>query len=132
MWPVNATMASIWWTANKQSLADNWLFMAIRPSVIIGAGIGTFVLFAISTLFKLPILFFYGFMGGIQGEPMNTVPMFVGACLGKFYFQNRFGEVKWGQYAPVLTAGFGCGTGLTAMTGIAFALITKSVNYLGY
>jgi len=132
MWPINATMASIWWTANKQSLADNWLFRAIRPSVIVGAGLGTFLLFGISNLFKLPILFFYGFMGGIQGAPMNTIPMFAGACLGRFYFRKRFGEVRWGQFAPVLAAGFACGTGLTAMTGIAFALITKSVNYLGY
>lgn len=132
VWPVNATMASIWWTANRQSLADNWLFRALRPSVIVGAGIGTFILFGISNLFKLPILFFYGFMGGIQGQPMNTIPLFAGACLGRYYFRKRFGEVRWGQYAPVLAAGFGCGTGLTAMTGIAFALITKSVNYLGY
>lgn len=132
MWPINATMGSIWWTANTQSLADNWLFKAIRPSVIIGSGIGTIILFGISSLFKLPILFFYGFMGGIQGAPMGTIPMFVGACLGKFYFGKRFGEVRWGQYAPVLVAGFGCGTGLTAMTGIAIALITKSVNYLPF
>ena len=132
MWPINATMSSIWWTANKQSLADNWLFRALRPSVIVGAGVGTLVLFAISNLFKLPILFFYGFVGGIQGAPMSTIPMFAGACLGRYYFRKRFGEVRWGQFAPVLAAGFGCGTGLTAMTGIAFALITKSVNYLGY
>ena len=132
MWPINATMGSIWWTANKQSLADNWLFRALRPSVIIGSGVGTLVLFGVASLFKVPILFFYGFMGGIQGAPMSTIPMFTGACLGRFYFRKRFGEVRWGQYAPVLAAGFGCGTGLTAMTGIALALVTKSVNYLPF
>jgi hypothetical protein len=132
MWPIDATMRSIWWTANKQSLADNWLFRALRPSVIVGAGVGTVILFGISSLFRLPVLFFYGFVGGIQGTPMTTIPMFAGACLGRYYFRKRFGEVRWGQFAPVLAAGFGCGTGLTAMTGIAFALITKSVNYLGY
>lgn len=132
MWPINATMGSIWWTANTQNLADNWLFRALRPSVIVGSGIGTLVLFAVSNLFRLPILFFYGFINGIVGAPMNTVPMFAGACLGRFYFRKRFGEVRWGQYAPVLAAGFGCGTGLTAMTGIAIALITKSVNYLPF
>ncbi|MGI6294995.1 MAG: peptide transporter [Armatimonadota bacterium] len=132
MWPINATMGSIWWTANTQNLADNWLFRALRPSVIVGSGIGTLLLFGISSLFKVPILFFYGFMGGIQSAPMNTIPLFTGSCLGRFYFRKRFGDVRWGQYAPVLAAGFGCGTGLTAMTGIAVALITKSVNYLPF
>lgn len=100
--------------------------------MIVGSGIGTLVLFGISSLFKVPILFFYGFMGGFQAAPMNTIPMFTGACLGKFYFRKRFGDVRWGQYAPVLAAGFGCGMGLTAMTGIAVALVTKSVNYLPF
>lgn len=132
MWPINATMGSIWWTANKQSLADNWLFRALRFPVIIGSGLGTIALFAVACVFKVPILFFYGFINGIVGAPMGTIPMFTGACLGKFYFAKRFGAVRWSQYAPVLAAGFGCGTGLTAMTGIALALVTKSVNYLPF
>lgn len=132
MWPVNATMASIWWTANRQNLADNWLLSALRPTVIVASGILTLGLFGIMSALKLPILFFYGFIGGIQGAPMTTIPTFAGACLGRFYFRKRFGEVRWSQYAPVLVAGFGCGTGLTAMTGIAMALIMKSVNYLPF
>ncbi|MCE5199659.1 MAG: hypothetical protein ABFD54_11795 [Armatimonadota bacterium] len=132
MWPVNATLASIWWTANKARLEDNWLLNALRPNVIFGAGAGTLVLYALSSMAKVPLLFFYGFMGGIQGAPMTTIPMFGGALLGRFYFRKRFGEVRWTQYAPVLVAGFGCGTGLAAMTGIAVALIMKSVNYLPY
>lgn len=132
MWPINATMGSIWWTANKTNLADNWLFKALRPGVIVGAGAGTFVVYGICSLFKLPILFFYGLIHGVQNPPMNTIPTFGGALLGRFYFRKRFGEVRWAQYAPVLAAGFGCGTGLTAMTGIALALITKSVNYLPF
>ena len=133
MWPVTATMSSIWWTANRGgNVEDNWLLSAIRYPVIAWAGAGTLVLYMVSCLFKLPLLFFYGFMGGIQGAPMGTVPMFAGALLGKYYFRKRFGEVRWTQYAPVLVAGFGCGTGLTAMSGIALALITKSVNYLPF
>jgi hypothetical protein len=88
--------------------------------------------YSIATAFKMPLLLFYGLVGGIQGQPMTTVPAFGGALLGRFYFRKRFGEVRWAQYAPVLVAGFGCGTGLTAMTGIAIALVTKSVNYLPF
>jgi len=132
MWPINATMASIWWTANRQNLEENWLLQALRYNVVGYAGVGTIVAFAISSLFKVPLLFFYGFVGGISAPPMATIPMFGGALLGRLYFSKRFGEVRWSQYAPVLVAGFGCGTGLTAVTGVALALITKSVNYLPF
>ncbi len=132
MWPVNATMASIWWTANRKSITENWLLSALRPPVIVGAGIGTLVLYAIASVFKLPIMFFYGFVSGIGAAPMDQIPMFIGALLGRYYFRRRFGAAKWSQYAPVLIAGFGCGTGLTAMTGVAVALVTKSVNYLPF
>lgn len=132
IWPVEATMKSIWWTANRGSTEDNWLLNALRPPAIAWAGAGTLALYAMSSLFNVPILFFYGFIGGIHGQPMFTIPTFAGALLGRFYFRRRFGEVRWTQYAPVLVAGFGCGTGLTAMSGIALALITKSVNYLPF
>lgn len=132
MWPVNATMSSIWWTANRGNIQDNWLLQALRPTVIMWSGIGTLIFYAIAMTFKLPLLFFYGFVSGTTGQPMGTIPMFGGALLGRYYFRRRFGEVRWSQYAPVVVAGFGCGTGLIAMTGIAVALITKSVNYLPF
>ena len=132
VWPVNATMSSIWWTANKGSIKDNWLLSALRWNVIGYSGIGTLALYAVSCACKVPLLFFYGFVSGIQAQPMSTVPMYGGALLSKYYFRKRFGEVRWSQYAPVLVAGFGCGTGLTGMTGIAIALVMKSVNYLPF
>jgi hypothetical protein len=132
-WPINATMQSIWWTANRGSIADNWLLNALRPSVVAYSGIGTVVCYALAVgVFKLPLLFFYGFVGGIGASPLTTIPQFGGALLGRFYFRNRFGDVRWAQYAPVLVAGFGCGMGLSGMTGCAFALIVKSVNYLPF
>jgi hypothetical protein len=132
MWPVQATMQSIWWTANRKSIEENWLLSALRYNVIAYSGVGTLVFYAIASAFKMPLLLFYGLIGGIQGQPMSTIPTFGGALLGRYYFRKRFGEVRWSQYAPVLVAGFGCGTGLTAMTGIAVALVTKSVNYLPF
>jgi hypothetical protein len=133
MWPVNATMSSIWWTANRKSIQDNWLLRSLRWNVVTYAGLGTLGLYMATTyLFKLPVMFFYGLVNGIQAAPMSTIPQFAGALLGRYYFRKRFGEVKWKQYAPVLAAGFGCGMGLSAMTGTAFALITKSVNFLPF
>lgn len=131
-WPVEATQASIWWTANRGNVSENWLLSALRPGVIIWCGIGTIAAYGVAMVFKMPLLLFYGLVNGIGGAPLGTVPQFAGALLGRYYFRRRFGEVKWSQYAPVLMAGFGCGMGLMGMTGTAIALITKSVNYLPF
>ena len=74
VWPVNATMSSIWWTANRGSIKDNWLLSALRWNVIGYSGIGTLALYAVSCACKIPLLFFYGFVSGIQGQPMATDP----------------------------------------------------------
>ncbi len=132
MWPQEAVNQSIWWTANKGNLQDNWLFQALRPWVILGSGIGTVGLYFVAIAFKVPLMIFYGLVGGLGQQPMMSIPTFIGGLLGRYYFKNKFGQVKWTQYGPVLGAGFGCGTGLMGMTGIAIALITKSVNYLPF
>ena len=64
--------------------------------------------------------------------PSDIVPTFFGAWLSRRYFQKRLGVDQWRQYAPVLLAGFSCGTGLIAMASIALSLIAKSVNYLPF
>ena len=70
--------------------------------------------------------------GGTGALPHDTIPTFIGACLGKFYFAKRLGAEKWAQYAPVLLAGFACGTGLVSMGAIALALISKAVQPLPF
>ncbi|MFQ3548342.1 MAG: hypothetical protein SNJ70_01155 [Armatimonadota bacterium] len=132
MWPIAAVEGAIWWTANRGEGQANWLFDALRWNVIIGSGIGTVIAYFIAIAIKIPVTWFYGFVGGITGEPMGSIWPFIGGMFGRFYFTKKFGQVKWRQYAPVLAAGFGCGMGLTGMTGIALALILKSVNFLPF
>ncbi len=130
-WPLEATMQSIWITANKAG-ADNFLLKALKPDVIIGGGILALVLYALSTAAKIPLLMYYGLIGGMNGRIHEALPMFAGALLGRYYFAKRFGAGRWAMYAPVLLAGFSCGVGLTGMSGIALALIAKSINYLPF
>ena len=130
-WPLEATMQSIWITANKAG-ADNFLLKALKPDVIIGGGILALVLYALSTAMKIPLLMYYGLIGGMNGRIHEALPMFAGALLGRYYFARRFGAGRWAMYAPVLLAGFSCGVGLTGMSGIALALIAKSINYLPF
>ena len=89
-------------------------------------------LYGATLLFKWPLLFFYGFLGGIGNLPHNTIPTMIGALLGRYYFAKRFGLERWQLYTPVLLAGFACGTGLIGMAAIALALIAKTVNYLPF
>jgi hypothetical protein len=84
------------------------------------------------TLFKMPLLAFYGAANGANAFPADTIPTFIGACLGRYYFSKRLGPQKWTMYTPVLLAGFACGTGLISMAAIALALISKAVQPLPF
>ena len=53
---------------------------------------------------------------------------FVGAMIGRFYLEKRFGVERWYAYAPIVFAGYSCGVGLIGMTSIALALISKAVS----
>ena len=130
-WPVNATMQSMWLTAYRDR-ENSFLFKVMKPDVMVGAGAGSILLFMVMSVFKIPALYFYGFAAGIGGLPHTTIPTFIGAMAGKFYFAKRFGAEKWRSYAPVILAGFSCGMGLIGMTAIALAMISKSVSYLPY
>jgi hypothetical protein len=130
MWPLNVTSQCIFMTATMPQ-GNNWLLKAIKLKLILsGLSIGL-ILYWLTLLFKLPILFYYGFIGGIGGWPTGAIPMFIGALLGKYYFRKKFGE-PWNKYTPVLLAGFLCGMGLVGMVSVAFALISKSVSSLPF
>lgn len=130
-WPINSVITAMWTQINAAGGAGSWVMKAIKyPEIGIGFG-GGLVLYFITALFRAP-LFFYGLMGGIGNFPHFTIPTFIGALLGRYYFSKRFGFERWNLYAPVLLAGFGCGTGLIGMAAISFALISKTVNYLPF
>lgn len=130
-WPIQAVIQAMWTQINAAGGAGSWVMKAIKYRYI-GIGFGSgLVLYAITSLFRAP-LFFYGFIGGIGNFPHFTIPSFIGALLGRYYFAKRFGFERWNLYAPVLLAGFGCGTGLIGMAAISFALISKTVNYLPF
>ncbi len=130
-WPLSVIQLSIWTQINSGNGAT-WALHAIKPPIIgIGAG-AALALYGATMVFKWPLLFFYGFLGGIGNLPHNTIPTMIGALLGRYYFAKRFGLERWQLYTPVLLAGFACGTGLIGMAAIALALIAKTVNYLPF
>ena len=84
------------------------------------------------TLLGASPLFFYGFVGGLAAPMWNTMPTFIGAILGRYYFTKRFGQEQWGAYVPIVAAGYGAGIGLIGMTAIAVALISKAISQIVY
>jgi len=132
MWRLDAMNRALWQssTANPETAAR---FKGIIKFPVMGIGLA-FALAAYGTLTSLgwPVMVIYGFIMGVGEMPHGSFPTITGALLGRYYLSKRFGEENWRRYAPVLLAGFSCGTGLIAMSSIAFALLQTSVKQLPY
>jgi hypothetical protein len=132
-WPLNVTYRVLWMSATVEGGGAVKQFLgAIRASVIIPSAIGGLLFYGALTAARVPVLFFYGFVGGVGQFVHGALSNMIGAVLGRYYFSKRFGIEEWHRYAPVLLAGFSCGMGLIAMVAIALGLITKSVNFLPF
>jgi hypothetical protein len=132
-WPLNVTYRVLWMSATVEGGGAVKQFLgAIRASVIVPSAVGGLLFYGALTAARVPVLFFYGFVGGVGGMIHGAVSNMLGAVLGRYYFSKRFGLDEWHRYAPVLLAGFSCGMGLIAMVAIALGLITKSVNFLPF
>ena len=96
-----------------------------------GSGFGV-LLFSILQFFGTPIMLTYGVVRGLgQTIPHAIVAQFIGALIGQFYFKKRLG-LKWRQYIPVVSAGFGCGMGLITTLGIGVTFLSKSAIKLPF
>jgi hypothetical protein len=131
MWDLQAKTTMLTWSATMETGgAKPLFFQALHPWVIwIGFGF-TSIAFGLLAKFALPTMAIYGFIRGVGGMPHAFLPEIIGALIGRFYFQKRFGETPFLQMAPVLCAGYGTGVGLIALIGVAINLITKAISSL--
>jgi len=130
MWELNAANSSIMFSS---TLGDFSIFeQAFRWKYLFsGAGFGV-ALFALMSAVGAPVFFVYGLVRGLgQTLPHAIIPQFIGALLGRFYFQKRLG-LKWRQYAPVVAAGFACGMGLITTVGVGITFLSKAIVQLPY
>lgn len=128
-WPFHSQMQAVMMQVNAEE--GGWFRAAIKPDLIAGSTAGGLLLFGILSIFKVPALFFYGFVGGIAAYPAITVPQLIGAWFGR-KMSRKYGVERWRDYAPVVFAGFACGSGLIAMFAISTALVAKAVQKLPY
>lgn len=131
-WPVQAQLQSVMMQINAGGGQGAWFKEALKPDYIAYGTAGGLLVYGLFSILKLPLLFFYGFAGGLGLFPANTIPQFLGAWFGRRHLARRYGPENWYRYAPVLLAGFSCGTGLVAMVAISFALIAKAIARLPY
>ena len=133
--------AQEWWevTAEQQALIFSSTLggfsefeRAIDGTVILaGLGIGG-VCFAGLAWLGAPVFLTYGIVRGLnQTLPYAVIPQFIGALIGRYYFQKKMG-LRWRQYIPVVAAGFSCGMGLIGTLGVGFTFLAKSVFKLPY
>jgi hypothetical protein len=129
LWNLEAKNTLLTWSATMPGQSGTPLFFqALHPAVLGGAFALTLCAFTALSAFGLPTMAVYGFIWGIGGMPHGFIAIIVGALVGKYYFQRRFGETKFLQMAPVLVAGYGTGVGLIALIGVALTLIQKAIS----
>jgi uncharacterized oligopeptide transporter (OPT) family protein len=66
-----------------------------------------------------------------QTLPHTVIPNFIGALIGRFYFQRKFGR-EWRKMIPVVGAGFFVGSGLISILAIGFVFLAKAVTTVPY
>ena len=130
MWELNAAGSTIIMTSTLGRFSQfqetfRWEYLAA------GATFGTVMFFVLYAM-NLPMMLVYGMVGGLnQTMPHGVLPQFIGALVGRYYFQRRLG-LKWRQYIPVVMAGYGCGLGLTVTFSTGITFMTKAVIKIPY
>lgn len=130
MWELNAANQCIVFSS---TMGEYSMFeQAINPAYI-GAGTVTgLLLFGVLNFFGAPILMTYGIIRGLgQTLPHSILPQFIGALIGRYYFQKKL-KLKWRQYIPVVAAGFSCGMGLITTVGVGVTFLSKAVIKLPF
>ena len=65
---------------------------------------------------------------GFGALPHGMVLEIIGAFLGRWYFQKKFGKKNFLRSAPAVAAGYATGVGLIGMLTIAMTLIKNAVS----
>ena len=129
MWPLQAMNQTLWVRSTLPG-QSGLLEKIVKWEYILAGFTFGWTMYGALTLLKVPMVFFYGFVGGFGTWIHYTLPSFIGAILGRYYFRKRLGVEKWTAYTPVLLAGYGCGLGLIGMTAVAFALVAKATEQI--
>jgi hypothetical protein len=133
-WPLSAFYQALWATSTDPTATagSSFLIKAIKFPIIGYAGVSALLAYLVFAALRIPSLWYYGVVGGFAASCWWSIPMFIGAMLGRYYFAPRFGARTWSRYSPVLAAGYTCGVGLIGMVSIGLTIIFKAVRSLPF
>ncbi len=113
---------------NNGGIMDSEFMKALHPTVV-GTGLSfTVAAFVFLSVFGLPTMLVYGMIRGLGQLPHYMFLEILGALLGKYYFQKKFGADNFLRMAPTIMAGYFTGVGLISMATIAVKLIQAAVS----
>jgi hypothetical protein len=113
---------------SEKSFADSEFAKALHPKTIAIGASSTVILFAIFSVFGLPTMLIFGMIRGFGQLPHFMILEILGAVVGRFYFQKKFGSNNFLRMAPTVLAGYFTGVGLIGMATIAMTLIKNAVS----
>jgi hypothetical protein len=113
---------------NRKPLAETEFGKALDSRYVATGFAGMTILYALLSAFGLPVMLVYGLMRGFGQLPHYMILEVVGAMLGRYYFQKKYGEQDFLRMAPTLFAGYMTGVGLIGMATIALRLIHSAVS----
>jgi len=130
MWELEAKNSTILYSS---TLDEYSLFHEAFDGTEIAAGLGTgLALFAGLSWVGAPVMLYYGLMKGLSGTLIHMlIPQLIGALLGKFYFERKFGP-RWKKYIVVLSAGFFAGSGLVTIFCVGLVFLKGATISLPY
>ncbi|HYF49332.1 MAG TPA: peptide transporter [Planctomycetota bacterium] len=125
MWELQAKNQCLVYTATLDDFSQ--FDQTFKPGLIAAGTVASVGLYGILSALGAPIFLMYGAVQSLnQALPHSIIPQFIGALLGRYYFEKKFGA-KWFQYAPVLSAGYFCGVGLVSIFCIGMVFLSKAV-----
>lgn len=130
MWDLQAASTSIMYSA---TLGEYSIFEEAFnvTHLLAGAAVGSLLFGGLASL-GAPVFLIYGLVRGLgQSLPHVIIPQFIGALLGRYYFQKRAGA-DWRRHIPIIAAGFACGMGLITTVGVGITFLGKAVIQLPF
>lgn len=112
----------------KKDIRDSQFWKALKGPVILAGAAVTVASYSVLSMIGLPVLLVYGVVRGLGGIPHTIVLEIVGAMIGRYYFQKKFGAENFLRMIPTVTAGYFTGVGLVSMATIALNLIKQAVS----
>ncbi len=127
MWQYTAQTSVLTYSATAGGYSQ--FLEAFKPLVMAGGFSVAILMYFVLRSLSAPAFLLFGAIQSLTGTiPFSFFTQFLGALFARFYLERKMGGVmNWRRYAPVLAAGFFCGTGLVAMFSIGVKFMTTAI-----